>query len=227
MGIYDPWYTDYSQLGQHNKPLLSLVRFNPSFTDQSYFVVNIIGKAKIYLKGKRQNVSSKQWQEIDLYKPETNQIVGKQLLVVKPHTDNYQLTLIPESEETEFSAFFYNQQADVATYADKQLPLTEKTVIEFDYDKESETDFFRLTGQESEIEPPVEPEVEMTWEQVPTRDDWQYRFIQWVSEEWYQQGAWVMMENYLADFKARLLLSEDLLTLIQSYLQRLLGNDGG
>lgn len=195
VSIKDPYYSNYDRLSQHqDSNIVSLRRLVPSYTDQSYLIVNVIGDADVEIK-------NEEWlmpEIVTLFDPLTNEIVGKQFLYPKIQSGNYQLKINPLAAGTKFSFFVYNQEGEVMTYANEELTLEEQLELKFLYDKQAAINFYQ-----EEIS---EMTMSEKWQKLLREQNWQFKFVEMSLNHWWQKGEIEMVKRMAKDYQQRNIL---------------------
>lgn len=109
--IKDPFY-NYQTFSQHQKPLLSIRAFKPSFTDLSYLVLAAPPNVQIQVLDTNGNDQTDQWLSFEQL---NGMYFGSQILEIpQPEAGNYQILLSSNQvETTDIDLFAYDQTGEV------------------------------------------------------------------------------------------------------------------
>lgn len=198
--IKDPYFLARTTIATETVQTLRLLK--PSWTDQSYFIINLMGKFDNDLQLTASNGQTVDWTTVRLWPSGVNvtSAVGWQYLVPKPVSGSYQLSFGRDTNLDQVSIFWYNQDADVIVKSEFNSDEKSRRVIYFDYDKNGAREtFVQLLGE------PVYP--------------WQYIRIQ--LDDLRARQALMIADAYLADYQRRQLVTGILFFQLQERLYRL------
>ncbi|MDO5561558.1 MAG: hypothetical protein Q4G02_02170 [bacterium] len=207
----DPYYTNRQQLQDYpatRQKILSLRRLIPSFTDQSYLMINIIGSASVYVQDE-QGVTL-ELESSTLYQPtldENNpeQFLGKQYLFAKPNAGKYKFIIRDTTAGTvasKFNILAYNQDAAVIMFAQNEIDIDEDgEIIELTFSKASSDTFAVFVDTNHRRD---------AWEFWSPTYDWQNQYSKLQFNLLMQQKKFVTAELYRHDYLQRGLISETL-----------------
>ncbi len=202
IGIVDPFYSDHKKAYGSEYSMRRLV---PSFTDQSYLMVNVIGQAKVDAYADQKIIATVQ--RANLYDPETDKVIGQQLLLPKPASGDYAFLLDSDDDNAKFNLFAYNIEGNVATYHPEMLRIDGSTYLEISYDRTASGEAM-LTYEE------LEP-----WEVLWYDSRWEYAFTRYRVEQLVTTRDWASLSLVLTDFRARGWLTAEIETRLRAYME--------
>lgn len=148
--VIDPYYPQvktYQDLGAYGRrKILNFRHFVPSYTDQSYIIVNVIGKNNFSFA----NDIDVKYHTVPLFELNPsgeNLLIGYQYLIPQPPTGKYKIILFtPHNSTNKFQIFAYNHQGKTEFYPAYNAPVSENgEIITIDFDKNREENFASFT----------------------------------------------------------------------------------
>lgn len=148
--VIDPYYPQvktYNDLDQYRRAQIYNFRhFIPSYTDQSYLIVNVLGKNSFSFA----NSLDVKYYAVPLYEPTANgenSLIGYQYLIPQPPTGQYKIILSPpNNQNNQFQIFAYNHQGQVEFYPSSSTFIAQSgEVIAINFDKNLEENFAQFT----------------------------------------------------------------------------------
>ncbi len=219
LSINDPYFTTFDQLAQHFERgfgVKSVRHFQPSFTDQSYIIVNLFGQGDLELidhEGTQSAII------IDLYEPQSavdeSVIIGHQLLLAQPVSDTYTLRLDHTDDQTRLSVMIYNQSGEVQLYDNGEKLLetwqtdeqksNHEWQLTFTFDKQQETDFVKFLNRQVD-----DNQDDDSWQDLLVNTVWQPKWLAWTLEHTLSNFGWPAWHWQLADYWRRGLLPDEI-----------------
>ncbi len=208
IGIIDPYYPEitalYDQPSSREK-IYNFRRFVPSYTDQSYFILNIIGQARVEFTFQNQPL---RYEKIPLYQLQTDSdasevLLGYQYLVPKPTTGHYSIRLSAATLDSQFSFFTYNQNGTLHAFpsASESISPLVGEWFEFDFDKTLDTDFSVFTDNYHHFD---------TWSYFSQKLSWPHQFIRLQFDHLVNHQLFLLADFYRRHYLERQLISSDL-----------------
>jgi len=204
--INDPYYGKRS-LKTYAGKIISRRRFVPSFTDQSYLIVNVIGESEIGVYNT--NGVEVGGIKAPFYDQDTGKQVGYQYLLPKPRDEKYRLALSSSDPGATFSLFAYNTHGEVATYHEETLRINEGVDMTFSYNREASGESKLLTWNEED-----------EWTLLMRDRRWSWQFARLLLDRYYKLSQYHLVREYCLDFARRGLLDSELASAIVGHLQR-------
>ncbi|MBQ6438180.1 hypothetical protein IJJ12_02235 [bacterium] len=192
--IKDPICATCTSLGDYNGDWPRSLRiFTPSYTDQSYIILNVIGQVGVDMPEATNSVI------VDLRDPVTDQLLGYQYLIPKPASGQYTITARPFEENSDISLFIYNQAAEVAVFTLDDAQLTDAGYIwDVTYQKDATANFATV------------PPVADSWDRLWLSPAWEWQFVKLSLQQLAARNYWTKLSWYANDFYQRGYLSERL-----------------
>lgn len=205
--IADPYYSRRTRLSDYSGTLISRRRLIPSFTDQSYLIVNVIGQADVLLEDHEHNTIY--GEKAPFYDLDTGEVTGYQYLLAKPASGDYNLYLNSQDPSSTFSFFAYNTSGNVATYHPETLRVGEDGIsLSLSYDREASAAADILTYTEAD-----------DWTLIQHDSRWTYHFVRLIINRYYQDGQYLLLKELAKDYLDRGLLDNGLYERINAHLQ--------
>lgn len=208
----DPYYANRQQLQDYpatRRKILSLRRLIPSFTDQSYLMINIIGSATVSVQDEQGTTI--ELESGPLYQPTLDEdylegyFVGRQYLFAKPTDGKYKFIIRDTTAGTvasKFNILAYNQDAAVTMFAQKEIDIDEDgETIELTFSKAS-TDTFAVFVDTNHRRD--------AWEFWSSTYDWQNEYTKLQFNLLVPQKKFATAELYRQDYLKRGLISATL-----------------
>ncbi|MBQ6436375.1 hypothetical protein IJJ27_02310 [bacterium] len=215
--LADPYYgeqmPDMNAYVAQGKYLRSVRRLTPSYTDQSYLVVNVLTSAnenatvQIWDRVAQKEIEA---QEVPLYQVGTDEYLGYQLIVAKPETGDYEVKFTGGLTGTQVQIWAYNQEGAVAVVADETVAEKSKA-WQFHFEPSSATIVSETITEE------------LTWEQVQAQSEWNHWWSRMTLNFGWQRQAWSWVQTMVFDYARREQVSAVLVDKIMTLLASIKG----
>ncbi len=209
--VKDPFYTDRqtSKDYQLGLSIQSLRFLKPSLTDQSYFIINILGQASVHLKDETGETIV--LEKVPLFAPDINpdgytEKIGDQYYLSQPADGLYSLAIDPPQgiSENKFSFFVYNSQGEVATFLDRTEEKNLRAngeVIHLQFHKQPEVDFAIFTDLKA---------TKNSWEEFSDQLDWPWQYVKLQFTYLIKNKLFTLAEVYRQDYFERSIINSSL-----------------
>ncbi len=149
--IIDPYYPQvktYDDLAAYNrKKIYNFRHFVPSYTDQSFIIINVIGRTAFSFA---KDIGTKYY-TVPLYELNSSSnsvLIGYQYLIPQPPAGQYKIILFAPNTPSQFQIFAYNHQGMVEFYPSYSAPVSSNgEIVSIDFDKNLDDNFAFFTDE--------------------------------------------------------------------------------
>lgn len=213
--IKDPYYTTRHFQSDYPSGLIpiSFRRLVPSFTDQSYLIINVLGQSKVrFTNGLGHYVK---YSTTPLYSPNStggqSVIVGYQYLIAQPADDTYRISLSSPATDSRFSIFAYNIAGEVATFLNEEVAIhPDGETIKVTLHKNESIDFAIFDDLNRRHQ---------TWIDFAAGLTWPWQFLHWQFNFLVEHEQFTLADFYRQNYLSRNLISQDLSDQLHQFWQ--------